>query len=151
MKNFIFILVALFISSCSQNTGEVNTSKVDAVENVTVKGYDVVAYFKASSPIKGSREFSHKYQNVKWFFSSKKNLELFKKDPKKYVPQYGGYCAFGVAVPNKKIDIDPDSWYIKDQKLYLNYSKPTQKVWLSNIDDNIDNGDENWEELKDKE
>lgn len=148
MRQFLLIFIAILVASCSHNVGQTNTSKVNGIPNVAVKGYDVIAYFTDKKPIKGKTEFIYQDKGISWFFSSEENLEKFKKDPKKYAPKYGGYCAFGVAIPNKKIDIDPKSWYVKDEVLYLNYTPATQKVWLSNLEDNIEKGDENWKELR---
>lgn len=63
-------------------------------DNAAIGGYDAVAYFKESKPVKGLPEFSVLYKAVYWFFASKTNADLFKAIPEKYEPQYGGYCAF---------------------------------------------------------
>ena len=58
---------------------------------VAVKGYDVVAYFTLGKPVKGTKAFEVEWQDAKWRFSSAEHLNLFKSDPQKYAPQYGGY------------------------------------------------------------
>ena len=58
---------------------------------VAIKGYDPVAYFTDAKPTKGKKNFEYQWQGAKWRFSSARNLELFKADPGKYAPQYGGY------------------------------------------------------------
>lgn len=96
---------------------------------IAIRGYDTVAYFKNKKPVKGKDEFSTEWKGAKWKFSSKENLSAFQAEPEKYAPQYGGYCAYGVA-NGKLVKIEPDQFTIVDGKLYLNYDSGIQKDWL---------------------
>lgn len=58
---------------------------------VAIKGYDTVAYHTEGRAVKGKSEFSHKWNDAKWYFSSADNRDLFAADPERYAPQYGGY------------------------------------------------------------
>ena len=116
-------------------------------KNVAIKGYDTVAYFTMSKPVKGNKEFTSTYKHATFYFSSAENRDLFNSDKTKYAPQYGGYCAMGVAM-NQKFDIDPDAWKIVDGKLYLNYNKSVQKAWFKDIPGNIQTAEQNWPTLK---
>ena len=58
---------------------------------LALKGYDTVAYFTEGRPVKGKKAFEYNWQDAKWRFSTAKHLEMFKADPEKYAPQYGGY------------------------------------------------------------
>ena len=58
---------------------------------LAVKGYDVVAYFTMDKPVKGTKAFSYQWKEATWRFSSREHLDLFKTDPERYAPQYGGY------------------------------------------------------------
>lgn len=58
---------------------------------LAIKGYDPVAYFRLGKPVEGKKEFEYKWQDAKWRFSNAEHLNLFKSDPGKYAPQYGGY------------------------------------------------------------
>src|SRR5688572_2151037 len=62
-----------------------------------IRGYDPVAYYTEGKPIKGNDMLMYQWKNANWYFSSQQNLDLFKSDPDKYSPQYGGYCAFGLS------------------------------------------------------
>lgn len=155
MKKILFIILCLFVVSCAtpKKGGEINVHKVDGQENVAVKGYDVVSYFKKKrvgkvKPQKGIKENSYDWKGATWFFSNKQNLKKFKSNPEKYAPQYGGYCAYGVSVPQEKIDIEVDAWTVYKGKLYLNYTKRTQDIWLLDKDGHIEAADENWPEVK---
>ena len=79
-------------------------------------------------------------------FSSQENLDLFKEDPQKYEPQYGGYCAFAVA-KGTTASIKPELFTIHDGKLYLNYNKKINDQWLDNKENFIKSADANWPEV----
>ena len=122
-------------------------SAVDAVnkdgKGVAVKGYDVVAYFRQSAPVKGSPEFKQEWMGATWLFSSAENRDLFAGDPDKYAPRYGGYCAYAVS-EGHTASIDPEAWRIADGRLYLNYSKGVQKKWEKDQATRIDRANQNW-------
>ncbi len=114
---------------------------------VAIKGYDPVAYFTESKPVEGSKEFTYDWQSATWRFASAKNRDLFAKDPEKYAPQYGGYCAYAVS-QGYTATIDPQRWKIVDGKLYLNYSKEAQELWEKDVPGHIAAADKNWPKLK---
>lgn len=99
---------------------------------VAIRGFDTVAYFTESKPVKGTEDHAFDWMGAKWYFSSEKNKELFTANPEKYAPQYGGYCAYGVAT-DSLVKIEGDQWTIVDDKLYLNYDANLQEMWLKDI------------------
>ena len=110
----------------------VNTLKTGLLggrSDTAILGYDSVAYFTVGKPVKGQDRFTTEWKGAKWKFSSQANLDLFKADPEKYAPQYGGYCAYGVAQDNL-VSIEPDKFTVLDGKLYLNYDADVQALWL---------------------
>lgn len=111
-----------------------------------IRGYDTVAYFTESKPVKGDEKFSTQYNEATWLFSSQENLDIFLADPEKYAPQYGGYCAYAVA-NNGTASIKPELFTIHDGKLYLNYNQSVNDKWLANKDDFIVDADKNWPKL----
>lgn len=145
MKKLILMLSITFISvvSFAQNA-EIFSNKKGAIN-----GYDVVAYFKESKPVKGETQFNYQWKEVNWYFSNQENLETFKSNPQKYIPQYGGYCAYGTS-EGHKVSTDPDAWTIVDGKLYLNYNKDVKVLWNKNQSELIKKADNNWVELKGK-
>ncbi|SQD78442.1 YHS domain-containing (seleno)protein [Moritella yayanosii] len=108
-----------------------------------VSGYDTVAYFTQSKAVKGLNKFSYAYQGEDWYFSSNQHLTLFKQDPEKYAPQYGGYCAYAVA-KNDTASSDPEQWTIENDKLYLNYNADIKQQWLAEKTNFIIKADQNW-------
>lgn len=111
-----------------------------------IKGYDPVAYFKEGKPVKGTGAYRHQWMGAIWYFASAENRDLFQKNPAKYAPQYGGYCAYAVS-QGSTADIDPGAWTIFDGKLYLNYSLDVKKTWEKDIPGYIAKADKNWPNL----
>jgi YHS domain-containing protein len=101
----------------------------DTKTGVAIRGYDPVAYFMQGKPVKGLDSLVYEWQGAKWKFANSADLEAFKANPLKYAPQYGGYCAYGVANDNL-VSIEPDKFTILDGKLYLNYDGDVQAKWL---------------------
>ena len=114
-----------------------------------VSGYDPVAYFTEGKPLKGNGYHVSDFQGVTYAFASEEHKELFDANPEKYVPAYGGYCAYGVAV-GKKFVADPEVWKIVQGRLYLNLDRKIQRTWEKDIPGNIKKADANWAEIRDK-
>ena len=114
-----------------------------------IRGYDPVAYFTAGKPVKGTDQIVFDWNNAKWYFASKKNLDLFKASPEKYAPQYGGYCAYGLS-RGYKAPIEADAWTIDNGKLYLNYNLDVREEWNKDRKQRIEKADKNWPTVKDK-
>ncbi|WP_222616705.1 YHS domain-containing (seleno)protein [Undibacterium umbellatum] len=121
---------------------------VDA-KGVGLKGFDPVAYFTASAPTMGKSSITAAHDGVTYHFASTENRDKFKTDPAKYAPQYGGFCAMGVAL-EKKLDGDPQAWRVVDGKLYLNVNKDVQKKWLEDVPGNLKKAEMNWGSIKTK-
>lgn len=139
------LITSLFATSFSLMAADVGMS-VDE-NDLAIKGYDPVAYFTANHSIQGKPEYSATYNNAIYHFASEENRNLFKADPEAYAPQYGGYCAFGVAM-GKKFETDPQAWKIEDGKLYLNLDKKVQQRWLENTQGFIQDANSNWTTIK---
>jgi len=115
--------------------------------DLAIKGYDPVSYFTMSTPKMGNASYTATYKGGIYRFSNEENRDMFKASPAKYAPQYGGYCAFGVAM-EKKFDTDPLAWKIVDNKLYLNLNKDVQKKWLTDVPGYLNLSSENWTDIK---
>ncbi|MEB3337884.1 MAG: YHS domain-containing (seleno)protein [Leptolyngbyaceae bacterium] len=108
-----------------------------------IRGTDPVAYFTQGRPIAGSSKFTYTWNNATWRFASAENRQLFAANPKRYAPQYGGFCAWAVS-QGYTASIDPNAWKIVDGKLYLNYNKGVQRQWERDIPGNIRKANANW-------
>ena len=136
----------LGISSSIAQQIDYNTKK-----GFVTNGYDVVAYFN-NGALEGNKKFKTTFDNVDYKFVSQENLNVFNADPEKYVPQYGGYCAYAIAVKGKKVSINPETFEIRDGKLYLFYNAwgtNTLEMWLEEgVKGLQEKADKKWEELK---
>ena len=143
MKNAITLL--LFLISSTFFAQNYNTKK-----GFIADGYDVVSYFNQKAE-KGNKEFTAEFDGVKFKFSSRQNLALFKENSKKYTPQYGGYCAYAMGAKGGKVDIDPKTFEIRDGKLYLFYNAwgtNTFELWKKEGANKLrKQADKNWEKL----
>lgn len=149
MKHFyasVFTVISLLASATVMALDPIYTS---LFSNKAIKGYDSVAYFTENKAIKGDKEFSLDHKGAVWLFSSQENLELFKANPEKYEPQYGGYCAYAVS-KNQTASIKPELFTIHEGKLYLNYNKSINDKWLEQKESFIEDADKNWPQLLDK-
>ncbi|MGB0360748.1 MAG: YHS domain-containing (seleno)protein [Endozoicomonas sp.] len=137
---FMAVLFTLFQAVPAMAESEIYTS---FFSDQAVSGYDTVAYFTEGAPVKGNRKFTTEYMGGTWLFSSAENLDLFRENPGKYAPQYGGYCAWAIA-QGDTASADPEQWAIVNGKLYLNYDASVKEKWLLDKFEFIKNADQNW-------
>lgn len=139
--SFAFLIVATIAFSQKDS---IYQNKSGAIE-----GYDPVAYFNEEKAIKGSKEFMFKWRDSHWLFSSAENLNAFKENPEKYIPQFGGYCAYAVS-QGYIYKSDPETWKIVEGKLYLNYSEKIQEKWSNNQSNLLKQAEANWPKVIEK-
>lgn len=148
-RSLLIAAAALAFASAANAAPPVNTLKASLFGGRTdtaISGYDTVAYFTDGKPIPGSDAYTYVWKGAKWKFASQAHLEMFKADPTKFAPQYGGYCAYGVAHGNL-VKVEPDSWTVVDGKLYLNFNKPVQWLWSRDPKGFITDADSKFDEL----
>ena len=117
---------------------------------LALQGYDPVAYFTLGEPTKGDWTITATYNEATYRFASEDHKTAFLADPEAYLPQYGGYCAFGTAM-GFKFDGDPNYWRIVDGELFLNISQDIQTRWASDIPGFIQQADAKWPGIADKD
>lgn len=146
MKNILLVVLAFFsFSSFALDFNYTKQGFWDEGNEYAVQGYDPVAYFTQDKAVKGSEDFKlDDYKGAPILFSSQQNLDLFKENPSKYAPQYGGYCAWRLAQDGEGVYGDPTLWTIVKGKLYLNYNKEVQSRWIKDIPTFIKQADEFW-------
>ena len=141
-RGFLGALVAVAVI-LPAIAGEAPEALYSGGQKVAIRGYDPVAYFTESRPITGSSEFEVSWNDVRWRFASAAHRDLFVSDPERYSPQFGGLCAWGLAI-GKHFDADPETWAIVDGKLYLTYSKSASDKLQANMAENLKKAEENW-------
>lgn len=115
--------------------------------DVAIKGYDTVAYFTRNEAVEGSPRYTYRWLGATWQFASAENRDLFAKEPAKYAPQYGGYCADGVSFGTVTTNIDPKAWRIIDGKLYISYDPGAAEGFAKNPS-KLPDSKEHWSEVE---
>jgi YHS domain-containing protein len=145
LRASILAIVAMLGFAGSAMAANANNYSTPAVQ-----GYDVVSYFTGKRPVRGNGNFVAVHDGATYQFSSADNQKAFEKNPDKYVPAFGGYCAFGVSVGKKFIG-DPEVWRIVDERLYLNLDTGIQSEWLKDVPGRIKTANTKWLSIKDKD
>lgn len=113
---------------------------------IGASGYDLTTYFSQEKPQRGNGHHVAEHDGVTYVFATDDNKKTFQANPGKFLPQYGGFCAFGVSV-SKKFVSDPEQFDIVDGKLYLNLDSKTRAIWLKDVPGRIQQGDTNWTKI----
>lgn len=142
MKYLFFTISLLYSLTVFSQSNQFNLK-----EGYVAEGYDVVAYFD-NSAVEGKEEYSLIYKDLKLKFSTQENLDKFNEMPESFLPQYGGWCAYAVAVSGDKVSINPEAFEIRDGKLYLFYKTfpvNTLKKWKKKSPEKLrEQADKNW-------
>ena len=117
---------------------------------LALQGYDPVAYFSQGEATEGNWQITTVYNDATYRFASEEHKAAFEANPEAYLPQYGGFCAFGAAM-GFKFDGDPEYWKVVDGELFLNISSDIQERWQTDIPGFIEKADENWKSIAQKD
>ncbi len=142
LATLLAILPAAWAFAGGQHEGPVNTT-----DGIAIQGYDPVAYHTLGEPTEGSSRFSADWDDATWYFISAEHRDLFAKDPERYAPHYGGYCA-QAAAQDQVAEGDPEIWTIEGGRLFLNYNNRYQRRFRSDLPGNIASADRNWPGLR---
>ncbi len=144
------LCLALFAFALTFSAGAESKSLQNLDKSgVAIQGYDPVAFFTENKPVKGKPEFLARHNGALYYFASKEHRDLFKADPSKYEPVFGGFCAFGVS-KNKLVEIDVDAFQIMDGHLLLQYSKGVRDNFNKDAKGNLAKANANWPALVEK-
>lgn len=153
MKNLKIAFVVAFISLFSNAI----LAQVDPIDKkgLALGGYDVVAYHTANKAVKGSATIIEKIGTTEYHFVSKANAKAFKANPEKYLPECNGYCAWGVVAKDSKFSINPETFKVVDNKLYLFFNGDfngspvnTLDIWNKDEANYLKNIDTKWTAIK---
>ncbi|WP_339782622.1 YHS domain-containing (seleno)protein [uncultured Marinobacter sp.] len=139
----LFALVTAILLCTSSALASESPVYTGLLSNTAVGGYDTVSYFEAGGPAKGSARHTVEYNGATWRFANSENLALFKEEPERYAPAYGGYCAWAISQGNLAKG-DPKYWTVRDGRLYLNYSQSVHDQWLEDPEGFIRLANEKW-------
>jgi len=119
---------------------------VDA-RGVGAHGYDPVAFFTEGKAAKGDPQWQRAFGGAKYYFQSSADRDLFDKEPAKYAPQYGGYCAMAMTM-GKLEDADPNYFVVHEDKLLLERNEKAHMMFSKDLEGNHKKADENWAKLQ---
>ena len=141
MKNILKSIAAIALLSASAFAGDL--VNVSGASKAAVSGYDTVAFFTDSKPVNGSPFISRRIPGRDLLLRHEEHKKLFTANPSKYAPQFGGFCAFGVAI-DKLFPVDITTWQVRDEKLYLNLNQGILKKFNADFAGNVAKADKNW-------
>lgn len=143
-----YLILKVLLASVLLQTNHPNKSYL-LTNGFVASGYDVVSYFE-NKPMPGKDAYIVEYEQVKFKFTSEENLKTFKANPKKYVPKYGGWCAYAIGLNGKKVTVDPKSYRIYKNQLFLFYKtakNDTLRDWLAAEEEFFRNAELNWSKI----
>lgn len=142
----VALTMVLSTSVFAQNKTENNIDD----SKIALQGYSPVSYLDLGIAQKGLKEYKSIYDGLAYYFTNDEQKKSFEENPKKYLPQYGGYCAFGVSV-GAKFRVDPNKFVVKDGKYFLylyDIEVDAQQLWLAgNHKELVQKADANWVKL----
>ena len=146
-KVVLTLLIATGIQGFAQDKKANNIDN----SNIALQGYSAVSYLDLGLAQRGDKNFKSEYKKVMYYFTSNEQKELFDKSPEKYLPQYGGYCAFGVYA-GAKFRVDPNKFIVNNGKYYFylnNVELDAKQLWLAeNHKTLVKKANTNWNKLK---
>ncbi|WP_430967840.1 YHS domain-containing (seleno)protein [Spongiimicrobium sp. 2-473A-2-J] len=152
MKTLKAILIALTVT-LTTSVALAQDKKANNIDNsnIALSGYSPVSYLDLGLAQKGDKQFKSEHNKVIYYFTSAKQKSVFDENPQKYLPQYGGFCAFGVYA-GAKFRVDPNKFIVKNGKYYLflyNLELDAQQLWLAENNHNglVTTADKNWKKL----
>jgi YHS domain-containing protein len=116
-------------------------------EPLALKGYDPVAYFTAGKPTPGVEQYALVFDGQRYRFASAQHRELFKANPDKYAPQFGGLCAMNLSRGVRR-ESDPHNWVISNGNLYVFAGERGQQNFTADAEATAARASANFKTLK---
>jgi YHS domain-containing protein len=147
-------LIGLFFSLFSLlsigQDGTLRKKHFNLDDGLALSGYDAVAYINQSKAVKGNNKFSVAHEGVTYHFATADNKEEFRKNPSRYEPAYGGWCAYAMGSNGEKVSVDPKTFKIVNGKLNLFYNRffnNTLEDWNKDESNLKKKADMNWQKI----
>lgn len=150
MKKYLIITVLFMVWQSHSQTADIRSKQFNSTNGIGIKGYDPVSYFTDRKAVKGSDNIRYTYSGITYYFASKAHKELFVKEPDKYEPEYGGWCAYAMGNDAEKVTVDPETFKIVNGKLFLFYNSffsNTLKLWNKDEPGLKERADANWRKI----
>jgi hypothetical protein len=144
LRSFMALAALVVIALSPARAGPI---KVNADSgHIAIGGYDTVAYFTMGTPTKGDPRFEAHWQDARWQFATSEHRDMFVRDPDRYAPRYGGFCAVGLS-RGYLSTVDPEAWRVVDGKLFLTFTKKGQDIFAEDIAGTIEKAENSWQAL----
>lgn len=148
------VVVAVFVTTLgagcflpsSEAAAEGGATIYEDENGLAVAGYDVVAYARTGNAVPGKMRYRSRYDGTVYAFASPENQQAFGGDPVRYLPAYGGYCAYGVRL-GRKSPIDPSIFEVVDGELHFFMNRATKFAWDEHRNNNKKIADKNWQKM----
>ncbi len=152
LRNLLLLSLVLMLTTATAglaaDTTNTSLGLTAAGGPLAIHGFDAISYFDGM-PRRGLAQHSSLWNGAVYRFASKDNLKRFEKNPGKYAPQFGGFCAYGVSV-GKKFDGDPEVYKIVNGKLYFNLNPQIKQTWEKDVDGNLRKAEKQWTKIANK-
>ncbi len=144
------LVLVVFLCTTSLFAQDKMVNNIDN-SNIALQGYSPVSYLDLGLAQKGNKNFKSEYKKVVYYFTSEAQKSTFDKNPEKYLPQYGGFCAFG-CYAGAKFRVDPNKFIVEGGKYFLylnNVELDAKQLWLAEKDHKKlkSVADKNWQKL----
>jgi YHS domain-containing protein len=150
MKKLILIWFLFSVQFILAQSDDARKRNFNIKKSVAIEGYDPVSYFD-NKPMEGESKWKFSYKGVTYQFTNAINLARFKTSPEKYEPAYGGWCAYAMGETGEKVKIDPETYKILEEKLFLFYNfwgNNTLSDWNKNEKPLKSKADQNWKKFQ---
>lgn len=152
LRNLLLLSLVLMLTTATAglaaDTTNTSLGLTAAGGPLAIHGFDAISYFDGM-PRRGLAQHSSLWNGAVYRFASKDNLKRFEKNPSKYAPQFGGFCAYGVSV-GKKFDGDPEVYKIVNGKLYFNLNPQIKQTWEKDVPGNLLKAEKQWTKIANK-
>lgn len=151
MKNLVTIMLIVAVGATTITHGQNKKANNIDDSKIALQGYSPVSYLDLGLAQRGSKQYKSVYEGISYYMTSAEQKTAFEKNPEKYMPQYGGFCAFGIYA-GAKFRVDPNKFLVSNGKYYLflnDLEVDAKQLWIGESDQAKLKGtaDSNWEKL----
>ena len=139
----VLMLAAMAVGASAKELNNLDRS------GFALQGYDPVAFFTDNRPVRGDQQFQAQFHGATYYFASAEHKATFEKEPAKYEPQFGGFCAYGTS-RGKTVPIKIEAWQIVNGRLLMQYDLDVKGKFNSDPQGNLQKADQNWPGLVEK-
>lgn len=141
-RSFLAAAAALPVFARARQS-RAGSAPVFSEHGVAIRGADPVAYFQGRGPLAGTIAERVRWQGAVWLFATSANREAFERDPRRFAPRFGGYCAYTLS-QGRLAPSDPAAFAIYRDRLYLLENDAKRRAWLQDPRSNIRKAEAHW-------